>query len=143
MSAYADLADAVKAHIDAFIAANAGTIEPMVARRAWTPEVTPEQLAGANADCTVVVRSVEKRPLSRKETYDVLTVDVAIRKQVEKGASASIDALTETAELLADYLYRPAGGWSTPDVRHDPLVDLDELHQSQVFTSLITLTFSR
>lgn len=95
---------------------------------------------------TVVPKAVEVSPANRLEVQHDVSIDVAVQKKLGSLDNAEIDPLAELVEEIIEFFqmrrlteYQPAV-WT--DTKNDRLYVPEHMEEKQLFTSVITLTFS-
>jgi hypothetical protein len=129
------LADAVAAVI------NSGTFSvPVTAHRLLLPEFELSDLAELKV--TVVPRSVEMTPLSRKAMVYEVEIDIGIQKKLAGEIDTELPGLLTLVEEINVFLRKRTlsdAVWIKSSI--DPIYAREHLSQSRVFTSVLTITY--
>ena len=129
------LADAVAAVI------NSGTFSVSVtARRMLLPEFELSDLAQLKV--TVMPKSVEMAPFSRKAMVYEVEIDIGIQKKLAGEIDTELPGLLRLVEEINVFLRKRTladAVWIKSNI--DPLYARDHLSQSRVFTSVLTITY--
>lgn len=94
---------------------------------------------------SVVPKFITITNLGRTLNQHEVAVDVAVQKKVDAADTASLDALMETVQQIADQLRlkrlttRPDAIWVKTE--NQPIYALEHLESKGVFTSVLTVTF--
>jgi len=133
----ADLADTIAADMTADLAAGR-----FVARRTYRPEHSLESLR----DLTVIVvpKAHDRAIANRSAVHHDLTIEIAIMQRPDPLTEAALDALTTLVDELADWLtFRgyPEHSAQWQSTACDPIWSQDHLRESQLFTSILTVTY--
>jgi hypothetical protein len=120
--------------------------QPATAVRLYQPGWTLDELQQLRV--SVVPRSVQVEPATRREANLDCTIDIGIQKKLSGDElQPEIDALTELVEAIADllrfsHLHLPGGreaAWF--GMSNDPVVATEHLEQHRQFTSLLTAIY--
>lgn len=138
MSTLIDVAEAVAASLN-----NAAFGLPFEAVRRYQPVFDLEQVQTLTV--SVVPRSLEIATASRDGSYFDAAIDVSVQKKVNPDDHASLDALTDLVEQIADHLRMkrldglPDALWLR--IGNEPVFAPEHLDQMRQFTSVLTVTY--
>lgn len=116
--------------------------QPITAKRGYLPRVDRDELASLRV--TVVPAAQVWERVSRSESQEDHTIDVAIQRSVDPDDASGIDALMALVQEVADHF----NGAVTDSPRavcigieSEPVYSPDHLEKLHVFTSVLSLTF--
>ena len=136
-----DLADAVAAELNS---APDGTFAmAFTAVRQSVPRHSLESLTDLTV--TVVPKGVERMPITRALAQHRMTVDVGVQKRTSD-TEADVEAMVALIDAMADYLndrtLAQAQNARWIDTEDAVVYAVEHLQTSQVFTGVLTLTYS-
>jgi hypothetical protein len=140
-----EIADAVAAALNA-----ASLSMPFTAERLYVVKVGKQDEDAddlATLKVSVVPHRLSLIQITRGDDDFSYTIDVGVQKRVENYTPAVVDPYMLLVQEIID-LFLAEGLPSYPDAsfdsaENDPIVDWGHLHEHEVFTSVISLTFKK
>jgi len=93
---------------------------------------------------SVVPKSAEIVNLTRAVTNLEIEVDVALQKKVSKDLDGDVEELLKLVSEIVKFLNRKdISGAKFKKIANEPIYSSEHLNEKRLFTSLITVTYSR